>query len=105
MPISDDHAHDLVTRQSMTRILVFLHNTPIKSFYKCQMTVEMFTYGSEMVAARIATELVRELRYQLRMLGIPIDGPTMMYGDNMSVVLNTSPIKCDVKEVSVMFLP
>ena len=40
--------------------------------------------------ARIATETVLALRYQLRMIGVPIDGPTMMYGDNQSVVLNTS---------------
>ena len=31
-----------------------------------------------------------ELRYQLRMLGVPIDGPAMMYGDNLSVVINTT---------------
>ena len=30
------------------------------------------------------------LRYQLRMIGVPIEGPAMMYGDNQSVVLNTT---------------
>ena len=47
------------------------------------------TYGSELVVARIATELILELRYMLRMLGVPLDGPSLMLGDNMSIALNT----------------
>ena len=35
-------------------------------------------------------EKLRGLRYKLRMLGIEIDGPTYAYGDNMSVVKNSS---------------
>ena len=85
-----DHAHDFVTRRSVTGILVFLNNTPIRSVCKQQKTVETSTYGSELVAARIATELDMELRYQLRIHGVPIEGPVMMYGDNMYVVLNTT---------------
>ena len=85
-----DHAHDVVTRRSVTGILMLLNNTPIKWVCKRQKTVETSTYGSELVAARIATEMVMALRYQLRMLGIPIDGPAMMFGDNQSVVLNTT---------------
>jgi len=42
------------------------------------------------VAARIAAELIMEYRYKLRMLGVHIDGPSLMLGDNMSVVVNTS---------------
>ena len=54
--------------------------------------METSTYGSELVAARAATELVMEVRHQLRMLGVPIDGPAMMHGDNQSVVLScTTP--------------
>ena len=30
------------------------------------------------------------INYKLRMLGVPIDGPAMLLGDNMSVVLNCS---------------
>lgn len=88
--VDADHAHDLVTRRSVTGILILLNNTPIKWISKRQKTVETSTYGSEIVAARMATEMVLALRYQLRMLGVKIDGPTMMYGDNQSVVLNTS---------------
>ena len=88
--VDADHAHDQVTRRSVTGILIFLNNTLIKSISKRQKTVETSTYGSELVAARIATETIMDLRYQLRMLGVPLDAPAMMIGDNMSVVLNTT---------------
>ena len=44
----------------------------------------------ELVAACIAKELILELRYMLRMLGVSLNGPALMLGDNMSVVLNTT---------------
>ena len=74
----------------MTGILVFLNNTPVRWVCKRQKTVETSTYSSELVSARLATELVMEIRYQLRMLGVPIDGPANMFIDNNSVVLNCS---------------
>jgi hypothetical protein len=42
------------------------------------------------VASRVATELILEVRYMLRSLGMALDGPALMLGDNMSVVLNTT---------------
>jgi hypothetical protein len=42
------------------------------------------------VASRIATELILEIRYMLRSLGVALDGPALMLGDGMSVVLNTT---------------
>jgi hypothetical protein len=47
--------------------------------------VETSTYGSEFVASRVATELILEVRYMLRSLGMALDGPALMLGDNMSV--------------------
>jgi hypothetical protein len=84
------HAHDTLTRRSVTGIVLFLNGVPVKWFLKRQKTVETSSYGSELVATRLATELVKSLRYKLRMLGVPIDGPTPMYCDNMAVVLNTT---------------
>jgi hypothetical protein len=42
-----------------------------------------------LVASRVATELILEIRYMLRSLGVAFDGPELMLGDNMPVVLNT----------------
>jgi hypothetical protein len=88
--VDADHAHDLVTRRFITGILVMLNNTPIRWVSKRQKTVETSTYGSELVASRLATELILEVRYMLRSLGVALDGPALMLGDNMSVVLKTT---------------
>jgi hypothetical protein len=71
-------------------ILLFVNNTPVQWYLKRQKTVETSTYGAELMAARIATDMIIEMRYVLRMLGVRVDGPALMLGDNNSVVLNTS---------------
>ena len=38
------------------------------------------------MAARQAVEQIIDLCYTLRMLGVPIDGPSWLFGDNKSVV-------------------
>jgi hypothetical protein len=90
--VDADHTHDLVTRISITGILVMLNNTPIRWISKLQKTVETSNYGSELVlvASRIATELILEIRYMLRSLGVALEGAALMLGDNTSVVLNTT---------------
>jgi hypothetical protein len=82
--VDADHAHDLVTRRSITGILFILNNTPIRWIPKRQKTVETSTYGSEFVASRVATELILEVRYMLQSLGVALDGSALMLGDNMS---------------------
>jgi hypothetical protein len=67
-----------------------LNITPIRWVSKRQKKVETSTYGSELVASRIAPEFILEVRFMLRSLGGDLDDPTLMLGDNMSVVLNTS---------------
>ena len=84
-----DHAGCLATRRSTTGIIVFLNNTPILRYSKRQATVESATYGSEFVAGRIAVELVIALRYKLRMLGIPVIGSCVLFGDNQSMITST----------------
>ena len=83
--------HDMVTGRSCTGIIHMLNKTPIEWFSKRQNTVETATYGSEFVAARIAVDQIVDLRYTLRMLGVPVTGPSWMFGDNLSVV-NSSTI-------------
>ena len=57
---------------------------------KCQKMVESSTYGSELVASRIAVEMLIALRYFISMLGSHLEETSLMLGDNMSVVLNTT---------------
>ena len=88
--VDADHARDKVTCRSITGILVMINNCVVKSYSKKQSTVESSTYGSELVAARIATDMAVEIRYILQMLGVAIDGSVLMLGDNKSVVVNTT---------------
>jgi hypothetical protein len=88
--VDADHAHALVTRRSITGILVMLNNTPIRWISKCQKTMETSTYGSELVSSRIAKELILEIRYMVWLLGAALDGPALMLGDNMSLFLNAT---------------
>ena len=80
------HACDMVTRRLVTGILVFVNGTPMKWYCKKQNTVESSTYGSELVAGRLATEMAIEFRYIFRMLGSEIDGPVRLLGDNRGMI-------------------
>ena len=88
--VDSDHAGDKVTRRSQTGVLIFCCRAPIISYCKRQNSVETSTYGSELVAMRQAIDLVKSLRYKLRMFGIPIDGPADVFCDNESVFKNVS---------------
>jgi len=78
--------HDLVSGKSVTGVLHQLNKTPIDWCSKLQSTVETATFGSECVAARTCNEQVIDLRLTLWHLGAPINGPTMVLGDNESVI-------------------
>ena len=47
-----------------------------------------------------ATEYVRGLRYKLRMMGIPVESPAFIFGDNQSVLANTSMPSSTLKKKS-----
>jgi len=95
--VDADFAGCRETRRSHTGVIIMVNRAPILWFSKRQSTVETSTFGSEIIAMRIAIEMVGGLRYKLRMMGVPIAGPCDVSCDNNSVVQNTtrpeSPIK------------
>ena len=48
------------------------------------------TFCSEFVAAKTATEKAYDLRYTLRMMGIPVDYETYVLGDNLAVITQST---------------
>ena len=88
--IDADHARDKISCRSITGILIFLNGTPLRFFCKRQKTVESSTYGSEIVAGKQATEIILDVRFTLRSLGLNVAGPSILLGDNKSVILNTT---------------
>ena len=65
---------------------------------KRQKTVETSTCGSEVVAARIAIDLIIEMRHKLRLLGVQLEEQTIMLGNNVLVVLNTTVPSSSLKK-------
>ena len=82
--------HDMLTGRSVTGILHLVNKMPVHWYSKKQGTVETATYGSEFVAARIATEQIIDLRITLMYLGVPLNDKVYMFGDNNSVVNSSS---------------
>ena len=82
--------HCKVTGKSATGILHLINQTLVDWFSQKQSNVEAATYGSEFLAAHIATEQVIELCYILRSMGVPIEKYTWLLGDNKSVITSST---------------
>mgnify|MGYP000107799768 CR=1 FL=1 len=78
--------HDLVSGKAVSGILHMFNQTPIDWYSKLQTTAESATFGSEYISGRTCVEQIIDLRLTLRYLGVPINGPSMMFGDNESVI-------------------
>jgi hypothetical protein len=84
--VDADHASDTVTRRSRTGFIVYLNCAPVYWLSKKQTSCESSSFGSEFVAMKQCCEYLRGLRYKLRMMGIPCEGPAYIHGDNQSVL-------------------
>jgi hypothetical protein len=60
--------HDMITGRSVSAVLHFINQTPVKWFSKKQPTIETATYGSEFVAAKMAVQQIIGIRTGLRYL-------------------------------------
>jgi hypothetical protein len=88
--VDADHAHDLKTRKSISGIIAFAASTPIIAKSKRQNSVETSTYGAEFAAARSAVEYIIGMRLLMRALGVPVNGPSILLGDNRGVIESAS---------------
>ena len=88
--VDSDHAVCKVLQRLRTQFFVYLQCALIYWFSKKQGSVETSTFGSKFIAMKQCTEYVRGLKYNLRMMGISCDGPCHIFGDNQSVLNNSS---------------
>ena len=98
--VDADHAGDTITRRSRTGFIVFLNKSPIYWMSKKQNSVETSSFGSEFMAMKHCCEYVRGLRIKLRLMGIPCEEPTFIFGDNQSVLCNTAQPDSTLKKKS-----
>jgi hypothetical protein len=87
--VDSDHAGEKRTQCSRTGFIIFCNLAPIIWLSKQQATIETSVFGAEFVAMKYGNETLR-LRYKIPMMGIPLSGPTYVYGDNKSQVTNSS---------------
>lgn len=73
---------------------------PISWFNKKQATIEISVFGVKFVAMKLGMEALCRLCYKLRMMGVPISGPSYIHGNNMSVVHNTQRPEFTLKKKS-----
>ena len=85
-----DHSGGLTTRQSRTRLIIFLNSSPIYWFLKRQTLAETSSFGSEFIAIKQCCEYVRAMCYNIRMAGTPMDLPTYITGYTKYLICNTS---------------
>ena len=93
-----DHAGNIITRRSHTGIIEYINSAPVIWYSKRNNTVETSTFGSEIIALKIAVEMVKALVYRLRMFGVPIQEETRMFCDHMSVVNSGPRPDCRLKK-------
>ena len=65
---------------------------------KKQNTCETSKFGLELVAMKTVMEYIRGLKYKLRMMGISLTCPVYVYGDNISVIYNTTSLESTLKK-------
>jgi hypothetical protein len=79
---ADANLNCLVTGRPMSGIIYLINQTPAQWFCQKQNIVKTVSYGSEFMAARQAIEEIMDLSYSLCMMGIALDGPIWLFGDN-----------------------
>ena len=94
-------AHDIKTRRSITGILVYVGSTLVSWTSKRQGCIASSTYCSEFIAMRSAVEEAISVRYMLRSLGIPVEEPTNLLGDNLGVIQSASLEDAELKKKHV----
>mmetsp|Transcript_10686 Transcript_10686/g.15072 ORF Transcript_10686/g.15072 Transcript_10686/m.15072 type:complete len:234 (+) Transcript_10686:2191-2892(+) len=88
--VDADFAGDNLTIRSRTGSIIMLNGAPIYWFSKKQGSCEISSFGSEFVVMKQCCEYLKGLRIKLRQMGVPVTNPCLVYGDNQSVLWNTS---------------
>ena len=103
--VKTEHASDRNNRGYQTRVLLFFNKAPILWYSKLHNTVDNSKFSSDFIALKIATELVKDLLYKLRVFDIPIEGPTDMLCDKKNVYKDalTPELTLKKKNISIFY--
>ena len=90
MFVDSDHTGNKVSCRSRIGFLIYMNTALVQWFSKKHSTVETSVFGVEFVTMKQSIDALQGLRYKLRMMGIPISGPSYIYGDIVSMIHNSS---------------
>ena len=88
--VDSDHGHDEVTRISITGLIAFFGWTPEFYLSKQQGDIKMSTYGAEFCAMENGVEETIAIIYMMQCLGLNVETASLLCGDNMGVIQNST---------------
>ncbi|KAL7467184.1 hypothetical protein ACHAXS_007438 [Conticribra weissflogii] len=100
MLVDSDHEGDKQTRLAHSVFLIYANTALLDLYSKRQATIEAGVIDTQFVAKEAGFDTLRGLRYKLRMTGVAIDGDTYIYGDNISIIMNTSKLESTLNKKS-----
>jgi hypothetical protein len=92
-----DHGHNKVNRRSTSGRVILLGRTVISWKTKNQVGCEGSSYGSELRAAALCGQELRNYRVFLRNIGVPVKGPSILLIDNAAALYAASNLATTLK--------
>ena len=90
MFVGSGHAHDKVTGQSISRLIMIVGRSPVFYYIKRQGEVEISNYFEEFMSMRHAVVEVVALWYLLIFFGVNVDTASEAYRDNLGGIQNAT---------------
>ena len=81
--VDSDHDEDNSTRILRTGFLIYMNMALIHWLFKEQLTIETSVFVAKFLAMKYRMEKLQGLQYKLRIMGVPISGPSYIHGENM----------------------
>ena len=88
--VNSDHSGEKTTRRYRNGFTISVNLDLINFLSKKQPAVESAVFRADFFAMNHRVEKLQCLGYKLNMIGVPIEGPSYIYVENMSVIYNTS---------------
>ena len=77
--VDSDHAGEKMTYRSHSVIPIYFNRATIIWYSKNQNTIKSSSFVSEVVDLRAGLDITKGLRYNFRIIGIPINGPMSVF--------------------------
>ena len=77
---------------------IYINMACIDWVSKRQSTIETSVFGAKFVAMKHGIEKLKGLWYKLQMMGVPLNGPSYVYGYNKSAITNSSKLESILKK-------